>query len=347
MDGIRKRGNGFFVDVTVQGKRRTATAATLELAQVKQAQLKLDLLTEANNQAAKASCWTIAEASAECVKAIWKGTANEEAAHRNADYAVQFFGKDTLLDNLGTKEIDAYIAHLTENGNSKGTVNRKLAALSRVMSFARESEMMVRRPKVRRQLEDEGRTRFLTDDEEATLLHTLSDRERDCHAEAVSVLVDTGMRLSELWRVQAKDIHLKQGPHGLLSIWKTKNSHPRSVPMTLRVREILTRRMELTPKGPLFPHTNSWFRQGWDAARAEMGFTNDQEFVPHSLRHTCATRLFQKGAKPLTVQNWMGHETMAITQRYTHLQPEDMFDAVLLLEGGQVTRPQRQIAVGE
>lgn len=135
--GIRKRGNSYAVSVSVQGTRETCTVASFEQAQAKQAEIRARLYTGLAMVAAKKSCWTLEEASNACLAAIWKGTPNEEPAERNASYAVAFFGADVLLDSIGTIQIDAYIASLKDAGNSNGTVNRKLAALSRIMTFAR------------------------------------------------------------------------------------------------------------------------------------------------------------------------------------------------------------------
>ena len=68
------------------------------------------------------------------------------------------------------------------------------------------------------------------------------------------------------------------------------------------------------------------------AARAALGLTDDGAYTPHVLRHTCASRLVQAGAGLLYVQTWLRHKQVAMTQRYAHLAPESLRDAVNLLE---------------
>jgi integrase len=47
----------------------------------------------------------------------------------------------------------------------------------------------------------------------------------------------------------------------------------------------------------------------------------------HTLRHTCATRLFRRGASAVQVQRWLGHATPAFTlAKYVHVLPGDMPD---------------------
>lgn len=51
-------------------------------------------------------------------------------------------------------------------------------------------------------------------------------------------------------------------------------------------------------------------------------------YPPHSIRHTCASWLVQKGVPLYEVQHLLGHESFETTQRYAHLQP-DAHNAVL------------------
>jgi integrase family protein len=58
-----------------------------------------------------------------------------------------------------------------------------------------------------------------------------------------------------------------------------------------------------------------------------------QKVVFHTLRHTFASWLVQKGVPLHTVAELMGHRSIAMTQRYAHLSPESLRNAVNLLQG--------------
>ncbi|WP_313904837.1 site-specific integrase [Streptomyces sp. BHT-5-2] len=45
-------------------------------------------------------------------------------------------------------------------------------------------------------------------------------------------------------------------------------------------------------------------------------------YTPHSMRHTCASWLVQKGVSLYEVQHLLGHESFQTTQRYAHRQPD-------------------------
>jgi site-specific recombinase XerD len=63
-----------------------------------------------------------------------------------------------------------------------------------------------------------------------------------------------------------------------------------------------------------------------------MGQDHDKEFIPYALRHTCASRLVQRGVPLTVIQKWLGHESIRVTQRYAKIRPEDLFAAVDVLE---------------
>ena len=56
------------------------------------------------------------------------------------------------------------------------------------------------------------------------------------------------------------------------------------------------------------------------------------EFVIHSLRHTCGTRLGEAGADAFTIMRLMGHSSITVSQRYVHPTPEALERAVERLE---------------
>ena len=54
--------------------------------------------------------------------------------------------------------------------------------------------------------------------------------------------------------------------------------------------------------------------------------------TPHILRHTCASRLIQRGVSLYTVNKWLGHSSVKVTERYAKLSPQNMAQALAALE---------------
>ncbi len=61
------------------------------------------------------------------------------------------------------------------------------------------------------------------------------------------------------------------------------------------------------------------------------GLSDDPQFIPYALRHTCASRLAQAGVSMMVIKEWLGHRNIATTSRYTHLAPKDLRNAAQVL----------------
>tara|TARA_R110002110_G_scaffold383869_2_gene595341 strand:+ start:207 stop:1214 length:1008 start_codon:yes stop_codon:yes gene_type:complete len=257
----------------------------------------------------------------------WKDAKSAETLYRNGESVVNFFGSSDPLVEPIPEQVDTFILSLENLGNSNGTINRKLAALSKMLRFAVERSWINDMPKLERKREPQGRIRWLTYDEEETLVAKFRELERNDMADLIIVLIDTGMRVGEALRLQWRDID-----NGLISVWVNKSDNPRSIPMTARVKELLESRKSEGFEKPFSPVKQTTFNHVWQYVRSLLGLANDTQFVPHALRHTCASRLVQAGVPLLTVKEFLGHKAIQMTMRYAHLAPQNLVDAVSKLE---------------
>jgi site-specific recombinase XerD len=102
--------------------------------------------------------------------------------------------------------------------------------------------------------------------------------------------------------------------------------------MTARVKSILMARQEQNAL-KAFTITKYQADKCWAWVRKQMGLEADTDFVIHSCRHTCASRLVNAGVDLYVVKEWLGHSTIKITERYAHLDPSKLVRAVEALEG--------------
>lgn len=122
----------------------------------------------------------------------------------------------------------------------------------------------------------------------------------------------TGIRLGHMLRLTQHDIR-----GGFISLDRTSKTRAlQHVPIHPRIEAIAARL-------PL-PVSEWQLRQAWTLARKECGL---QAVRWHDLRHTCASWLVQNGVPLLTVKEWLGHSTIAVTQRYAHLAPMHLMEA--------------------
>lgn len=289
--------------------------------------------------------WTVSHAVDIAERVAWSDTAWGLRATRHARQFADYIGPDTLLSDVGLTTLDDWAAALSASGLSGSTVNRYLAAVSRLLNIAHARDGVPSVPAIPRRKETPSRVRFLTENEENEIREWLSSNAKLEALLLFNLLIDTGLRMGEALSLQWRDVDFNTG---LISVWKTKNDVPRSVPMTKRVRTsllFLKQTTTLAPRRREYPTpkvtqkqetaidiTRDQFRQTWDTMRASLGYADDPQFVPHCLRHTCASRLVQRSVPLKVVQEWLGHKTINQTIRYAHLAPANLMAAVAALE---------------
>lgn len=221
--------------------------------------------------------------------------------------------------------LDQLIGKLRKRGNSNATINRKMAALSKLLRKAYKMGDVHSLPEFKRQKEKAGRIRFLDRDEESLLFSEIR-----AHSEAYYrlciFLVDTGARLSEGLNLRWGDIHKDR-----VTFWVTKSGRSRSVPLTQRALAAIEG-SDRRYSGPFAEIDQQRFRVAWHNAKDAVGFADDKDVVPHVLRHTCASRLVQGGIDIRRVQMWLGHQTLTMTMRYAHLASHDLDMCIPILE---------------
>jgi integrase len=272
---------------------------------------------------------TWAELQSQALNRIWKGTKSEATASVNTQSAVEFFGATNIVADLGVQQIDDYVDSLQTKGNSNATINRKLSALSKMLKFALDREWITKLPKIQKRKESNGRVRWLTKEEEQKLVNHFLSVSRPDVSSLIVFLLDTGARAGEALGVKWKDIS-----GDVVTFWDTKNNSPRSVPLTSRIKTLIGNGTAVNGDGPFSSVNYPEFNYLWQKAKKALGFDSDDQFVPHCLRHTCASRLAQAGVPLLTIKEFLGHKTIQVTLRYAHLAPKQLDKAREVLEQG-------------
>jgi integrase len=261
------------------------------------------------------------------VARYWAGSKNEVGAIRNAKACLDHLGESSCLQDITPQKIEGLVKALRDAGNSNPTINRKLASLSKMLRYAYNMEWTNRIPRIEKTKESKNRIRWLTREEEAKLKDVLLTMERPDLVNLVTFLVDTGTRVGEAIRLEWRDVSGHQA-----TFWDTKNGESRSIPLTKRVIAMLESLRKENQSGPFVTINQSSFNHSWNDARNLMGLTEDKEFVPHALRHTCASRLVQAGIRITAIKEFLGHKNIQMTLRYAHLSPDQLQEATNALE---------------
>lgn len=220
----------------------------------------------------------------------------------------------------------------TRSGSRRaaGTVNRYLAALSHAFTYAvREVGWTETNPVrcVSRLREPRGRVRFLSGDEKERLLEACRASSESRLYPLVVLALATGARQGELLRLRWDAIDTSRG---VAIIHQTKNGERRVVPVTRYVTELLQamRRVKRPDTDLVFSNRDgrpTFPKNAWNRALREAGI---DDFRFHDLRHTAASYLAMSGATLAEIAEVLGHKTLAMVKRYSHLSEQHTIKVV-------------------
>ncbi len=183
-----------------------------------------------------------------------------------------------------------------------------------------------------------GRNRRISSEEEQRLLSAVDAHSNPMLGWIVRIAIETGMRSSEITSLTLGQVNLKKR---IVTLQETKNTMPRTVPLTLAAVEQFQQAID-NPVRP--PGTNLIFfgEPGRDGTRNPYSFNKvwmhikksvglaDLRF--HDLRHEAVSRFVEGGLSDQQVAAISGHKSMQMLRRYTHLRAEDLVDQLDAIE---------------
>ena len=146
----------------------------------------------------------------------------------------------------------------------------------------------------------------------------------------VLVALHTGLRRGELWNLTWSDIDLRQK---MLTVHGkgAKSKQTRHVPLnTAALAALKAHRGDAVPMPAIPVFGRHEFRKAYSAV---LKAAKIEGFRFHDLRHTFASRLVMAGVPLNTVRELMGHGSLDMTLIYAHLAPDNLRQAVEMLEG--------------
>lgn len=263
------------------------------------------------------------------VDVLWRDSNNIKRLRGQAEALAVYLGEDRDIATVTEADAVNFVEYMIDLERSGSTINNYAAVFNRVLTRAKSKGFRADAPTMDYQKLRKGRVRFLTKEEEARLVAYWEHIGREDYRDLMLFLIDTGCRVGEALSLTWPDVNTKAGVTKLacaVTFWHTKTNEPRTVPASPRVRQMLAqRRDEERP----FAMSYSTFKTAFDKAVDTVGLT---DVVPHTCRHTCASRLVQVGVDLRRVMMWMGHRSINTTMIYAHLAPEDLFSAADMLE---------------
>ena len=243
-----------------------------------------------------------------------------------------YFG-DFELSAITPKKIAEYKVLRYSEKVKPATINRELAMLSKAFSLAfKEWEWVKENPvsRVTKERENNRRDRWLTGDEEKRLLENSPQWLRDL----IVFALHTGLRQDELLSLQWSRVDLFRKT---IIIQESKNGKPRTIPLNRIALDILMEKAKVRNlKSDLVFLSNAITKiccqnliKAFNTARDKASIQN---LHWHSLRHSFATRLAQRGIDLYKISKFLGHVSITMTQRYAHHCTESLREGIEVLE---------------
>ncbi len=259
-----------------------------------------------------------------------------------AEYLLEELGADVRPDGVSSRDLRGYAAALHEAGYARTSISRKLASLRSFYRFAQQRQLAqsnpakpLRNPRGQRKL-----PHFLTNEEVGKLLdapHTLTAMGLRDHA-ILETMYSAGLRVSEVVGLNDGDLEFEEG----IARVRGKGRKERLSPLGSYAVDALHAYMRvrvLSPKeatgreAPVFVNrfgsrlTTRSVGRLLEKYIAEQGL--DSRTTPHTLRHSFATHLLDRGADIRSVQELLGHKSLVTTQIYTHLSTANLREVYL------------------
>ncbi len=337
--------------VARKGKKKTSYSVTIRLKGEKSITRSFDTKGEARTWAAEVETEiknkkfkdprhaqiTLDDALDKYLKTVTpqKALTTQERERRIAKILKENFGRNALLPDITPSVVARYRDTRIENVSAYA-VRLELALLSHLFTKARQEwELPLENPvkSIERPKVPKGRILFLKEDEAVRLLKECKVSRNKMLYPYVLVLLQTAMRPSEAAGLRWSQIDFDRR---YLILYVTKNE-PRTVPLTKTVITVLKKIKKPNSDNEFVflkgegksPHAqnipSSRFRPSFDKARER---ANLPKLHMHDLRHTAASHMLMAGTDIRTLAAILGHSTLQMVLRYTHLLDEHKLKAV-------------------
>jgi integrase/recombinase XerC len=248
-------------------------------------------------------------------------------------------GTVPTLPHLTARVLRAYLAWLHQEGYAKSTIARRVAAVRSWCRFLRRQGVLEGNPAdgLRAPRQDKKLPLFLTTDELPRLLETPPETLLGVRDRAIlETLYSAGLRVSELTGLNVEDVDLDAGTATVRGKGKRERLVLLGPPAVEALRQWLAIRGGLAAKRARPPEALLLNKNGTRLTSRSVGRLLekyvgasglDPRSSPHTLRHSFATHLLDAGADIRSVQELLGHRSLATTQIYTHVNTQRLQDS--------------------
>ena len=248
-------------------------------------------------------------------------------------------GIEWKIKNIDQDSIKMYIEHLVGKGNAPITRGRKLASIKSLFGYLLSQGRIKFDPtrQIRMPKRCDKEPDYLSGDEYKRLLVTVKDNAtryyKDRDIAIVTMLIGTGIRLTEMVELNVGDVAFTNGTIKVILKGRNERILPVSDSVMTVIRRYLKTREDIEPSAPLFLSKRD---RRIDTASVQhlvkkylkQAHIEKDRLSPHMLRHSFAVALLKQGENVFTVQQLLAHRNIRTTEKYLHLNNEDLKTAV-------------------
>jgi site-specific recombinase XerD len=243
--------------------------------------------------------------------------------------------KKDVLD-LDKGDFRFFVPFLQKKNLSPSTINRKISAIKIYFKFlirrgyiSEDPLKVVQKPKIPQRI---PRPVDMDKILKVVISWDAKHGEEVLAKDIITVLYSTGLRISELLSLKGKDVDLSN----MVITVKGKGGKYRRVPMVKICAEVLGKYIK-GPEDRLF--NISRFKAYRLIRKTFEKIAKFSGVHPHTLRHSFATHLLERGADLKTVQELLGHSNLSTTQIYTKVSPQHLFEVYRKVWEGENDQP--------
>ena len=330
MEGLYKRGKFYWMGYSVNGRMQyeSTKKTTIRDAEIILADRKREVRNGTILDIKKVKNYRFVELAQEYLTWVEK-----QKGYCNKKNYIKLLTED--FGNLNVNDLDTRAVERFQTKHLKthkpATTNHVIGCLKHLIrkgvdwNMATEETLKHVR-KVEFEKADNKRLRFLTIEECQRLLECCAPHLRPI----VMVALHTGMRKGEILGLKWEQVDLR---HGFILLDITKNGERREIPIDDTLRELFSSMPHSIESIFVFTDRNGnpykEVKRGFNAAKLKAEI---RDFRFHDLRHTFASHLVMAGVDITSVKELLGHKSLAMTMRYSHLSQGHKRKAVNTLD---------------
>lgn len=256
---------------------------------------------------------------------------SEETIDEYEGTIVRFFRRTkTTPGTLTEEQIEAYLASIKAKGATKQQIINGLKAYYRfccrrsreIHAYNPASELWTKPPKY-------GKAKAFTAEQARAIIEASRRRRNPRRPWAITLMFETGARISSLAAVRPIDTGTKAGQRIHFEV--AKGARPYSVPLTSTAAEAVRELLELMKPGQTTlvgchkVTLGNWFHEAAEDAGMPEGWRN-----AHKARSTAGTAMYRRTRDPMKTKAFLNHADLSQIHRYVEEEEIDLTDGSLL-----------------